>query len=169
LLQYQFPGRDRLDAAGIKAIWLQYYVKEWGWRHNAAFAIARGLKIRDKEDLHEIGRYTRFGALDSDMNIYNQMLKYYKYGFGFATDEACYDIRDGVISREEGIKLVKEYDGKCGVKYLEGFCDYISITMEEFWGVVDQFVNKKLFAKDKLTGKWTPKFEVGVDFKEDVL
>ena len=93
------------------------------------------------------------------------MLKYYKFGFGFATDEACYDIREGYISRDEGINQVKEYDGRCGKKYIKDFCEYISITVDEFWRVVDVFVNKKLFEKDSKTGKWKPKFEIGVDFE----
>ena len=166
LLQYQFPKRKLLDQARIRAIWLQYYVKEWSPRKNAEFAIAHGLKTRDDKDLHELGRYTRYCALDSDIAIYNQMLKYYKFGFGFATDEACYDIREGYISRDEGINLVKEYDGRCGEKYIKDFCKYISITIDEFWRVVDKFVNKKLFEKDSKTGKWKPKFEIGVDFEE---
>jgi len=165
LSQYQFPERELLENAGIKAIYLQYYCKGWTRRHNAEFARACGLKFREHEDLNEIGRYTRFGALDSDMNIYNQMLKYYKFGFGCATDEACFDIRDGRIAREEGIKLVKKYDGKCGEKYIKDFCDYIGISIGEFWRVVDKFANKKLFKKDPVTGRWKPKFEIGVDFK----
>jgi len=166
LLQYQFPKRKLLDQAGIKAIWLQYYIKEWSPRKNAEFSISHGIKIRDDEDLHELGRYTRYFCLDEDLIICNQMLKYYKFGFGFATDEACYDIREGYISRDEGVNLVKEYDGRCGEKYIKDFCEYIGITMDEFWRVVDKFVNKKLFEKDSKTGKWKPKFEVGVDYEE---
>lgn len=166
LMQYQFPDRKLFGLAGIKAIWLQYYFKEWNCRHNAEFSMARGLKIRESANFDELGRYTNFGALDSDMNIYNQMLKYYKFGFGAATDEACYDIRNGRITREAAIKLVKQYDGKCGEKYIIGFCDYIDIPVEEFWRVTDGFVNKKLFTKDPTTGKWKPKFEVGIDFDE---
>lgn len=165
LLLYQFPKRKLLDQDRIRAIWLQYYVKEWSRRKNAEFAITHGIKIREDEDLYELGRYTRFSALDSDMNIYNQMLKYYKFGFGCATDEACYDIREGYISRDEGINLVKKYDGRCGEKYIKDFCEYIGVTMDEFWRVVDKFVNKKLFEKDSKTGKWKPKFEVGVDYE----
>ena len=41
----------------------------------------------------------------------------------------------------------------------------LSITKEQFWDVVDKYVNKNLFEKDK-TGKWIPKFEVGKDFDE---
>ena len=160
LYMCQFPDKKRLIDKGIKAIYLQYYVKEWSQVYNADFSIARGLFGRTTEDLHDIGRYRRYSALDSDMQIVNQMLKYYKFGFGFATDEACYDIREGRISREEAIWLVNEYDGKCGEKYIKEFCEYINITLEEFWKVVDTFVNKELFEKDE-NRKWIPKFKIG--------
>lgn len=160
LYMYQFPDKKRLIDKGIQAIYLQYYVKEWSQVYNADFSIARGLFGRTTEDLHDIGRYRRYSALDSDMQIVNQMIKYYKFGFGFATDEACYDIREGRISRKDAIWLVNEYDGKCGQKYIEEFCKYIDITLEEFWKVVDKHVNKELFEKDE-NGKWIPKFKIG--------
>lgn len=167
LSMYQFPDKKELIAKEIKGIYLQYYAKEWSQVYNADFAIARGLSGRVAEDLHDIGRYRRYSALDSDMAMVNQMLKYLKFGFGFATDEACYDIREGRLTREDAIWLVNEYDGKCGEKYIKEFCDYIEISVEEFWKVTDQFVNKELFEKDKKTGKWSPKFEVGLSFKEE--
>lgn len=163
---YKFPDKALFADKDIRAIWLQYYVKEWSQVHNADFSIARGLMGRTTEPLEDIGRYRRYTALDSDIQIVNQMLKYLKLGFGFATDEACYDIREGRLTREEGIWLVEQYDGKCGEHYIKQAADYMGITVEEFWRVADQWVNKKLFYKDE-NGKWQPKFKVGEDFKED--
>ncbi|MCR5793654.1 MAG: N-acetyl sugar amidotransferase [Lachnospiraceae bacterium] len=160
---YKMPDIDEMKEKGIRAIFLQYYAKEWSQVRNADFSIARGLTGRS-DDLHEIGRYRRFTALDSDLAIPNQMIKYLKFGFGFATDEACYDIREGRLTREDAIWYVKEYDGLCGDKYIKMACDYLSITEEEFWATVDKFVNKDLFEKDA-KGKWKPKFEIGVDFE----
>lgn len=162
LSMYQYPEQDLFMQKDIKGIYLQYYTKEWSQVGNADFAIARGLRGRSTESLYDIGRYRRYTALDSDMQILNQMIKYYKFGFGFATDEACYDIREGRLSREDAIWYVEEYDGKCGEKYIEDFCEYIDISINEFWKVVDSFVNKNLFFKDKYTGRWIPKFKVGV-------
>ena len=162
---YQFPKTEEFENKDIRAIWLQYYLKEWSQVYNADFAIARGLHGRATEPLKEIGRYRRYTALDSDMQIPNQMMKYLKLGFGFATDEACYDIREGRLTREEAKWLVEQYDGKCGEQYIDQFCKYIDISKEEFWKVVDQYVNTKLFYKND-KGEWTPKFEVGVDFDE---
>jgi len=159
---YAMPDIDGMKEKGIRAVFLQYYAKEWSQVYNADFSIARGLTGR-QDDLHDLGRYRRFTALDSDLAIANQMLKYLKFGFGFATDEACYDIREGRLSREDAIWYVNEFDGKCGDKYLKAACDYLSITEEGFWAVVDQYVNRELFEKG-LDGKWHPKFTVGTDF-----
>ena len=163
LFLYEFPSIKVLKEKGIRAIWLNYYAKQWSQVHNADFAIARGLKGRTEESLYHIGRYRRYTALDSDMQIVNQMIKYLKFGFGFATDEACYDIREGRLSREDAKWLIKEYDGFCGIQYIESFCEYLNISLNFFWETVDRFVNKDLFYKDNY-GVWKPKFEVGVDF-----
>lgn len=166
LFMYQFPDKNEIRQKGIRAIYLQYYAKEWSQVYNADFAIARGMWGRSTENLYDIGRYRRYTALDSDMQIVNQMLKYYKFGFGFATDEACYDIREGRLTREDAKWYVKEYDGKCGQQYIEDFCRYVNITVKEFWRVVDGFVNRKLFYEDR-SNRWIPKFQVGEDFDEN--
>ncbi len=151
LLMYQFPDPKLFQEADIRAIYLQYYAKEWSRVGNAEFAIKYGMKLRD-DDLHNLGRIHRFCQLDSDFHMVNQMFKFVKLGFGFATDEVCYDIREGRITREEGFKLIKEYDGLCGDKYIKGFCDYIGIDVKEFWRVVERFRDEELF--EKTNGKW---------------
>lgn len=162
LYLYNFPNISQMREKGMKAIYLQYYAKEWSQVGNAEFALARGLIQRD-DDLKNIGRYRRYNSLDSDFAIVNQMLKYYKFGFGITTDEVCYDIREGRLSREDGVWLINEYDGRCGDKYILDFCMYIGITLDEFWSVVDRFVNKDLFARNS-KGIWSPLFTVGEDF-----
>ena len=136
------------------------------WIADMDFAVARGLQGR-MDDLHEIGRYRRYSSVDADLVLVNQMIKYLKFGFGFATDEACYDIREGRLSREDAIWYINEYDGKCGAKYIKSACDYMGISEDLFWKTVDKFVNKKLFYKDE-QGRYNPKFIVGKDYEESM-
>jgi len=159
LLFYQWPEEDELRAK-VRAIHLNYYMKEWSWNGNIEFAVARGLHGR-VDDPNMTGRLNPYTSVDADMQIVNQMLKYYKFGFGFVTDEVCYNIREGRLSREQAIKLVEQYDGKCDGRYIREFCEYVDITLEDFWRVVDRFVNKKLFQKDRESGEWKPLFKVG--------
>ena len=37
-------------------------------------------------------------------------MKFIKFGYGRASDHASKDIRDGIMTREKGIKMVKKYD-----------------------------------------------------------
>lgn len=163
---YQIPEVDLMKNKGIRAIFLQYYIKEWSQVGNAEFSVARGMIGRMTENLEDMGRYRRYTALDSNLVFVNQMIKYLKFGFGYATDEACYDIREGRLTREEAIWYVKQYDGKCGQQYIKETCNYLSITEKEFWEVVDRYVNQQLFEKNS-EGKWIPKFRVGEDWDEE--
>jgi hypothetical protein len=150
LAPYQYPSAQEIGDAELKMIYLGDF-KRWSPHAHATFSIARGLQIRD-DDLSELGRYTRYHALDDDGGIVNQMLKHIKLGYGFATDEACADIWDGRITREEGVALVNQYDGKIGTKYIKQFCDYIDITLDEFWRVAESF-RGPMWRKNKL-GEW---------------
>ena len=132
-------NKENLKELGIKGIWLQYYLKEWSYRGNAEFSKKYGLTVRENFNPKDIGTYVDFSALDSDLNHVNQMLKYIKFGFGFCMDHACYDIRDGHITRNEAMNLVKDYDGKCSEEYIKKFCDYIEITIDKFWGTANSF------------------------------
>lgn len=132
-------NKENLKKLGVRGIWLQYYLKEWSYRGNAEFSKKYGLTVRENFNPEDIGTYVDFSALDSDLNQVNQMLKCIKFGFGFCMDHACYDIRDGHITRNEAINLVKNYDGKCSEEYIKKFCDYIEITLDEFWATVEKF------------------------------
>jgi len=139
LFMYKYD-EESIRNKGIKAVFLQYYAKEWSYSNNGNFAIKHGLTTKPKDtDFNDIGNYVLYAALDSDLNPVNQMLKYIKFGFGACTDCACYDMRDGLISRKEAIDLVKKYDGKCSQELIKKFCSYIDISIEEFWKVIDKF------------------------------
>ena len=55
--------------------------------------------------------YRRMSNLD-DMheNGIHDYLKYIKFGYGRGTDHACKDIRAGLMTREEGVEMVRRYD-----------------------------------------------------------
>ena len=145
--------REEMVKQGVKGVWLQYYIKEWSQSGNAEFSIAHGLTIRPEYlDPYEIGTYAAYSQMDTDVIQVQQMMKYIKFGFGQCTDHACYDIRAGRLTREEAIELAKRYDGKCGVRYIKKFCDYIGITIDEFWRVANSF-RGDMWTRDK-NGEW---------------
>ena len=58
-------------------------------------------------------------------------------------------IRQKIITREEGIKLVKQNDGKYPKTYLgkrlENILKDIDLTIDEFDEICDRFTNKEIF------------------------
>jgi len=158
MLLYHY-NRDNLR--GIKAIWLQYYDKNWSPNHNALYSKIHGLKWRENFNPEDIGTYVPYAQLDSDLVQVNQMFKYYKFGFGQCTDYCCYDIREGLLTRDESWDLLEKYDGKCAYKYIQKFCDYIGINQVEMWRTVDKFVNKELFTKELtiVGSQWVKSFQ----------
>ena len=146
-------NREILEENNVKGIWLQYFLKEWSFRGNAEFSKKYGFVYRDENfDPNSIGTFMPFARLDSDMVSVNQMFKQIKFGFGQCMDDACYDLREGRITRDEAIELVKKYDGKCDQKYIEQFCEYIEISIDEFWKNVEKF-RGQMWEKD-MNGNW---------------
>ncbi len=70
--------------------------------------------------------------LDCYSNHVHDYLKYCKYGFGRATDNACLDIRLGYISREEGVRLVQKYDGKPPKRLLKNTLNSVVLARKNF-------------------------------------
>ena len=159
ILQYLYPSEVEIEQSEIQIAFLGYFWKLWSLRDNGAYSALNGLEIRPGKPW-EIGDITGVTSLDEDWVTLNQMIKYLKFGFGRVSDYVNEDIRNGRLSREMGISIVENYDGKCSKDYINSFCDYIDITYEEFWDIVDKYVNKNLFEKTSL-GKYERTFEVG--------
>lgn len=160
ILQYLYPSEEEMENANLRITFLGYFWNDWSLIDNGNFSALRGLEIRNERPW-EIGDPFGITSLDEDWVTLNQMIKYLKYGFGRITDYVNEDIRNGRMTRDEGIVLNKKFDGTCSSKYIESFSNYIGITVEQFWEQVDKSVNLELFTKIE-TGKYLPKFEVGI-------
>jgi len=133
---------------------------DWSLVNNAAYSCLSGLEVRE-DTVSNTGDLFGVTALDEDWVTLNQMIKYYKFGFGRVTDYVNEEVRLERMNREEGIKLVEQYDHCCGDHYIASFCDFIEITVEQFWEKVYASVNRDLFTV-KSDGSIQRKFKVGV-------
>jgi len=152
LFFYNYPPESDVKQAGLRLVYLGYYMRDWSGWNNAEFSIDRGLKVR-KDSPENIGDLWGVSALDEDFRIVNQYLKYIKYGFGHVTDQVMERIHAGEMTREKGIELVMKFDGSCHPKYIRRLCDYLEITQEDFERVVDQARDKNIWKKSG-PGSW---------------
>jgi len=160
LIAYTYPEVEEFLDANLNIIYLGWFLGDWSLVNNAQYSCGYGLRIRS-DDVLETGDLYGVTALDEDFTPINQMIKYYKFGFGRTTDYVNEEIRLGRISRNDGIDLVSQYDHCCSTKYIQNYCDYLNISSEEFWAHVRASVNKDLFTVHK-DGRIERKFTIGV-------
>jgi len=144
---YHYPPDEHMAAARLRLVYLGYYMPDWSGRNNAEFAVARGLRTRT-EPPGATGDLWGFTCLDEDFSIVNQFLKYVKLGFGRVTDQVCEAINAGAMTREQGLDLVRRYDGRCDPTFIRRFCDYLEITEAQFLDVVDRYRNRDIWRPD---------------------
>ncbi|MFT5211436.1 MAG: N-acetyl sugar amidotransferase [Flavobacterium sp.] len=159
LIPFHYPSAEAFIENDIKIIYLGWFLGDWSLLNNGAISALSGLKIRhDRVD--DTGDLYGVTALDEPWVTLNQMIKYYKFGFGRASDYINEMIRLGEVTRAEGINILIKYDGVCSAEYIESFCEYIDISVDYFWEKVVSVTNTDLF---EIVGsrEIKPKFVVG--------
>tara|TARA_B100001063_G_C16756690_1_gene553532 strand:- start:394 stop:1557 length:1164 start_codon:yes stop_codon:yes gene_type:complete len=104
------------------------------------------------------GTYSKYASLDDRTDGQHHYLSYIKFGIGRATSDSAHEIRDGKISREEGVLLVKKYDSEIPKRHFKETLDYFMITEEQYWEVIDSWRSPHLWKKEG--GKWVLRFPI---------
>jgi N-acetyl sugar amidotransferase len=157
---FVYPSAEEFDNANLQIVYLGWFMGDWSEVNNAMYSCVNGLEIR-QDTVENTGDLYGITALDEEWVTLNQMIKYYKFGFGRVSDYVNEDIRNGRISRNDGISLVERYDNSCSDEYILNFCNYIGINKDQFWEQVFSSLNKDLFSVDA-SGVIQRKFKVGV-------
>jgi len=144
LKPYLYPSDKEIHSVGVTGIFLGYYLK---WDAKKQLEIIKKLGFNTADSPNE-GTYTNYENLDTKYVAMHDYFKFLKFGFGRATDHSSIDIRNKRITREEGLKLVKKYEGKIPTKHLQEFLDDFELTKDEFLKICEKFTNKDLFKKD---------------------
>jgi N-acetyl sugar amidotransferase len=148
LWQYDYP--ENFDKSDIKAVFSGYYFK---WDSNEHLKIAKQYGFKELKTPRE-GTYRTFVGIDEKINRLHQYIKVLKFGYGRATDHACEDIRNGIITREEAKKLIKKYDLQpLGKNYIKDISKFLGYSEKEFLEILEKFRNRDIWKQDK-NGNW---------------
>ena len=141
---YTYESDEEIRRVGVTGLFLGYYFK-WDVREILKKSREYGFSVMERP---VETTYENFENLDCYSNHLHDYLKYVKYGFGRATDNACLDVRLGYISREEAVRLVSKYDGIPPKKAINEYLKYTGFSNEEFFKIVDSYTNKRIFKRD---------------------
>jgi N-acetyl sugar amidotransferase len=147
----RYPADEDLARVGVRGIYLQNYVRweanehtelmirDWGFEPSPEPFERTYRLVSNLDDMHENGIH--------------DWLKYVKFGYGRASDHACKDIRAGRMTRDEGIEMVRRYDGVKPRTDLERWLEYVGMTEEEFDETADSFRDPRVWVHDE-SGNW---------------
>lgn len=153
---YKLPDISILEKQGIEMHWFGFY-HNWIPQENFYHA-AKYTGFEANPEGRTEGTYSKYAQLDDLTDSFLYYMMFIKYGFGRATSDAAHEIRDGHITREEGVALVKRYDGEFPHRNFKTFLEYIDITEDKFWQVVDKFRLPHIWKKE--AGQWVLRKQV---------
>ena len=120
---------DEVVASELQIHYLGYYIK---WHPQECFYLASEKGGFECSPERTCGTYTKSNSLDDKIDDLHFYTTYIKFGIGRATYDSAQEIRNGEITREEGISLVQKYDGEYPSRFLKEILEYLSLNKEFF-------------------------------------
>ena len=145
LYPYMPPPYEKIMENKTEIHFISYY-KFWDPQENFYYCV-KNTGFETNPDRTE-GTYSKYASLDDRTDGFHYYLSFIKFGIGRATADSAHEIRDNKITREEGISLVKKYDGEFPKKYFRETLDYLQITEDEFWDVIDSWRSPHIWKKN---------------------
>lgn len=127
---------DKIEKTKVEVHYLGYYLK---WHPQACYyyAVENGGFQASPE--RTPGTYSKYNSIDDRIDDWHYYTTYVKFGIGRATYDAAQEIRSGDINRDEGVALVKRYDGEWPERFADEVFRYLSIEPKEFPVASKQF------------------------------
>ena len=147
---------EELGKANIQVHYLGYYLR-WTPQEVYYYAVENtGFKARP---FRTQGTYSKYNSIDDKIDDLHYYTTYIKFGIGRATYDASQEIRNKHITREEGVALVKKFEGEFPDKYFNDIMDYIELKPEHFHELCDKFRSPHLWGKNE-KGEWKLRYNV---------
>ena len=160
---YRSPKQEDLEEIGAQMHWFSFY-KKWVPQENYYYSVENtGFQANSERSE---GTYSKYASLDDKQDGFHFYLAYIKFGIARATSDAAHEIRDGHLTREEGVALVRRYDGEFPSRHFKWFLNYINITEDEFWEIIDLYRKQSPHIWKKVNNEWKLRHTVwgsGVD------
>ena len=141
---------DEIKKKNLEVHYLGYYLK---WTPQEAFYYAVKNTGFAPRPFRTQGTFSKYNSIDDKIDDLHYYTTFIKFGIGRATYDASQEIRNKHLTREEGQKLVKKYDGEFPNKYFSEIMNYLNIKEEYFFKLCDNFRSNHIWKKIGKTWK----------------
>lgn len=144
--------------AGVPDIdvhYLGYYIK---WVPQEAYYYSVEHTGFQARPVRTEGTYSKYNSIDDKLDDLHYYTTYIKFGLGRATYDAAQEIRNRHLTREEGVALVKRFDGEFPEKYFHEVMTFLDIDPDRFLELCDEFRSPHLW--ESRNCKWELRHQV---------
>ena len=120
---------EGMDHCGTEVHYLGYYLK---WHPQSCYYYSVDHGEFEPSPERTPGTYSKYDSIDDKIDDFHYYTTYIKFGIGRATYDAAQEIRSDDITREEGVALVRRYDGEFPERFAEEIFQYLSLPEGEF-------------------------------------
>jgi N-acetyl sugar amidotransferase len=149
LMTYLPAPHEQLEKSNIEVHYLGYYLK---WTPQEVYYYAVENTGFEARPFRTQGTYSKYNSIDDKIDDLHYYTTFIKFGIGRATYDASQEIRNKHLTREEGVALVKRFDGEFPDKYFKEVMDYIGIDPAYFIELCDKFRSPHLW--EIVSGDW---------------
>jgi N-acetyl sugar amidotransferase len=149
LTPYFGPSEQELQASGVAAIFLGYFF-EWDPEKTRAVAAAHGFSADPRGA--RTGLYD-YADIDDDFISIHHWLKWYRFGFTRLYDNLSLEIRNGRMTREAALAVVRQTGDETPHDDIRKLCSFLDISVKHFFEVCETFRNSAIWYRDGTTWK----------------
>lgn len=149
LMAYLPAPHEELEKADIQVHYLGYYLK---WTPQEVYYYATEHTGFQARPFRTEGTYSKYNSIDDKIDDLHYYTTYIKFGLGRASYDASQEIRNRHLTREEGVALVRQFDGEVPKRYLQEVMDYLEMDVEQFMELCDRFRSPHLW--ERRSGQW---------------
>ena len=130
----------------IQVHYLGYYLR---WTPQEVYYYAVENTGFEARPFRTQGTYSKYNSIDDKIDDLHYYTTYIKFGIGRTTYDAAQEIRNNHITREEGVALVKRFDGEFPDRYFNEIMEYLDINPDYFRNeLADKFRSPHLWGKN---------------------
>lgn len=123
-----------LEKVGTEVHYLGYYLP-WHPQETYYYSVEQSDFLPN--DIRTEGSYSKYSSIDDKIDWLHYYTCYIKFGIGRATYDSAQEVRNGDITRNEGVRLIRRFDGEYPEMYLDDCLKYMEITRERFDEIIE--------------------------------
>ena len=140
---------NEIKKTGTEVHYLGYYVR---WHPQETYYYSVENTNFMPNDHRTEGSYSKYSSIDDKIDWLHYHTTSIKFGIGRATYDSAQEVRNGDLTRDEGISLIKRFDGEFPEQYIQDCCDYMGITLQDYHDTTEKLRSPHLWKK--LNGIW---------------